>query len=374
MNVPVSRPLLDARETELVHDAMVAGDISGYHGKFIKEFETKFAEFIGVKHAVTCSNGTTALHLALATIGITDGDEVLVSTFTNMATLFSIVYQGAIPVPIDCESDTWNVDPRLLEAKITPRTRAILVVHIYGHPVDMDPVMAVARAHNLFVVEDVAEAHGAEYNGVRVGGIGDIAAYSFYANKILTTGEGGMVTTNNDAWAARARSLKSLAFGKENKFMHDDIGFNYRLPNLQCAIGVAQLEKWEEIKKRKRAMAAYYLNALKDIPELQLPVEKPYALNIYWMFLMVLRGALKGKRTEVMAELKKRGVETREGFVPANEQHVFIARGLTKPEDCPVASSFASDSFYIPSGTDISDEELAYVAAQVHDVVAQLKV
>lgn len=374
MNVPVSRPLLDARETELVNDAMVAGDISGYHGKFIKEFETKFAEFISVKHAVTVSNGTTALHLALATIGITAGDEVLVSTFTNMATVFSILYQGAVPVPIDCEPDTWNIDSRLLEAKITSRTRVILVVHIFGHPVDMGPVMAVARANNLFVVEDVAEAHGAEYNGKRVGGIGDIAAYSFYANKILTTGEGGMVTTNNDEWAARARSLKSLAFGTQNKFMHDDVGFNYRLPNLQCAIGVAQLEKWEDIKRRKREMAAFYLDALKDISELQLPVEKLYAFNMYWMFLMVLRGALKGKRAAVMAQLKSRGVETREGFVPANEQNVLIARGITKPADCPIASSFASDSFYIPSGTNILKEEMQFVAQQVREVVEQLRV
>ncbi len=373
MFVPVSKPLMGQAETDLAAEAVRRGEISGIFGSFIQEFEKKFAAFCGTQHAVTVSNGTTALHLALATLGIKKGDEVLVSTFTNMATFFSVLYQGATPVPIDCEPDTWNLDPRLLEAKITPRTKAILVVHIYGHPVDMDPVLEVARKYGLYVIEDVAEAHGAEYKGKRVGSLGDIGCFSFYANKIVTTGEGGMLTMNRPEWAEKARSLKALAFGKgDRKFMHQDIGFNYRLTNMQCAIGVAQMNKIDEILARKRAMAQYYLTALQGIHDLQLPAEKSYARNVYWMFNLVLRGRLSGKRALVMAELKKRGIETREDFVPFNQQEIFIKEGIVREGDCPVANDFSKDGFYIPSGTDISWEELAYVSTQLREVLAAL--
>ncbi|MBI4138628.1 DegT/DnrJ/EryC1/StrS family aminotransferase [Candidatus Uhrbacteria bacterium] len=374
MFVPVSRPLLGKEETELVMDVMSRGEISGFSGSRIKEFETRFAEFCGTSHAVTVSSGTAALHLALATLRIGLGDEVLVSTFTNMATFFAVLYQGATPIPIDMEAHTLNMDPRLLEQKITPRTKAILPVHLFGHPVNMDPVLDVARRHNLFVIEDAAEAHGATYKGKRVGSLGDIGCFSFYANKIVTTGEGGMVTTNRPELAERARMLKSLAFGTENKFMHQDVGYNYRLTNLQAAVGVAQMGKIDDILRRKKEMAAYYLRELAGISAIQLPVEEPYASNVYWMFNIVLRGPLSGKRTAFMAALKERGVETREDFVPFNLQDIFIARGLTKPEDCPVANDISKDGLYLPSGTDISEPELAHVVASVREVVTALGV
>ncbi|KND50762.1 MAG: perosamine synthetase [Parcubacteria bacterium C7867-001] len=372
MHVPVGKPLFGETEKKYVRDAIDTTEISGFFGKYLPEFERRFAEFCGTKEAVTVSSGTSALHLAVAALKIGPGDEVLVQSFTNMATFFAVLYQGATPIPVDSESDTLNIDPALLEAKITPKTKAIIVVHIYGHPVDMDPILAIAKKHGLAVIEDAAEAHGAEYNGKRVGSLGDIGCFSFYANKIVTTGEGGMVTTSDPELAARVRLLKELAFGKENKFMHQDIGYNYRMTNLQAAVGVGQMDHIDDTLARKRAMGAYYLEHLKGVSGFRLPIEKPYAKNMYWMFHIVLTGSLSGKRAELMRRLKERGVETREAFIPFNDQKIFIERGLTKPEDCPVASAAGRDGFYIPSGTDISEEEQAYVVAQMKEVAAEL--
>ncbi len=369
MFVPVSKPLLGKEEGALVADAMKRGEISGFSGSYIKRFEEEFAKFCRVKHAVAVSSGTTALHLALATLGIKAGDEVLVGTLTNMATFFAVLYQGAKPIPVDIDSETLNLNPTLLEKKITKKTKAIIVIHLYGHPVDMDPVMKIARKHKLFVIEDAAEAHGALYKGKPVGSIGDIGCFSFYANKIITTGEGGMVTTDNPAWAERARMLKSIAFGKENKFMHQDIGFNYRMTNVSAAIGVAQMKKVRDVLRQKRRMAAHYIKAFRGILEIQLPVEKPYAFNVYWMFNIVLRGKLSGRRKEFIAELEKRSVQVREDFVPFNLQEIFIKKGLVKAGACPVANEISKDGLYIPSGPDISDAELRYVSKQVIETI-----
>jgi len=372
MKVPVSKPLLGEIEEQFVADAMKRKEISGFFGSYIPRFEKEFAAFCGTKDAVSVSNGTTALHLALATLKIGPGDEVIASTFTNMATFFAILYVGATPVPIDSEPDTLNLDPTLLESKITSRTKAILPVHIYGHPVDMDPVLAIAKKHKLFVIEDAAEAHGAEYKGRKVGSLGDIGCFSFYANKIITTGEGGMLTMNDPVLAARARSLKALAFGTENKFMHVDIGYNYRLTNLQAAVGSAQMTRIEDILKRKRAMAVYYNKALSEFSEvMQLPVEKEYAKNVYWMYNVVLKGSLTGKRKEFMKQLAERGVETRDDFLPFEDQELFKAKGLVKGK-APVASYAGVNGLYIPSGTDITEEEQLYVVSQIKEVVASL--
>ncbi len=320
-----------------------------------------FANYCDCVSGVTVSNGTTALHLALVALGVKQNDEVLVSTLTNMATFFAVLYQGAIPVPIDIEADTLNMDTALLESKITPRTRAILVVHLFGHPVDMDPVNAIARKYNLAVVEDCAEAHGALYRGRKVGSLSDAGCFSFYANKIITAGEGGMVTTNNAVLAENMRSLKSLAFGDDLKFMHKDIGYNYRLTNLQSAIGCAQVEKIEEIISNKRRIAAYYEQKLQDINEIQLPVEKPYARNVFWMYHVVLREKGLEQRRSIMKHLQDKGIETRDGFIPFNLQDIFIARGLTKRNDCPIANSVAYSSFYLPSGPVLSEEDMDYI-------------
>ena len=309
-------------------------------------------------------------HLALATLGIGSGDEVLVSTFTNMATFFAVLLARR-RFPSIIEPDTWNMNPDLLEAKITPKTKAILVVHIYGHPVDMDKVSAVAKKYNLFVIEDAAEAHGALYKGRKAGSLSDIACFSFFANKILTTGEGGMLTTNNASLAAKARSLKSLAYGTENKFMHSDVGFNYRMSNIHAAIGCAQLPKVEEVIRRKREIARMYEMQLGSLAELQLPVEKSYARNVYWMYHVVLRGRATGMRDFVTDFLATHGIETRPAFIPANMQKVFIERGFTRPDDCPNANYVGENGFYIPCSPDITIQECRVIASCLRAAISR---
>jgi perosamine synthetase len=370
-HIPVCTPLLGEAEARNVNDAMAQGAISGFFGDYLPAFEEGFAEFCECPYGVAVSSGTTALHLALATLKIGPGDEVLVSTLTNMATFFAILYQGAVPVPIDIEADTWNLDPGLLEARVTSRTKAIMVVHLFGHPVDMDPVMDLARHHRLVVIEDAAEAHGALYKGRKVGGIGDIGCFSFYANKILTTGEGGMLTLKDEQLADRARSLKSLAFGKTNKFMHADLGYNYRMTNLQAAIGCAQLERVDDIIERKRTMANRYTELLRGEELLQLPVEKPYARNVYWMYHVALRGAAASRRAEVRLALAARGIETREAFIPANQQEIFQGQGWAKPADCPKANLAGATGFYLPSGPTLTTSDQEYVAVNLSEVLSE---
>lgn len=362
MTIKLARPFIGVEEERAVMDALCKTEISGLFGSYISEFESGFAKYCECEHGIAVCNGTVALHLALATLGIGSGDEVLTSTFTNMATFFAVLYTGATPIPIDIEPDTWNMNPDFLEANITSKTKAILVVHIYGHPVDMDKVSAIAKKHNLFVIEDAAEAHGALYKGRKAGSLSDIACFSFFANKILTTGEGGMVVTNNVALAEKARSLKSLAYGTKDKFMHDDVGFNYRMSNIHAAIGCAQLPKVEEVIRRKREIARIYGEELGGIAELQLPVEKEYARNVYWMYHVVLRERAAHHRAFVVDYLATHGIETRPAFVPANMQEIFIDRGFTDYDDCPRANYVGENGFYIPCSPDITREECAHVA------------
>ena len=370
--VPVAQPYLDDAETRCVNDALANGAISGFYGDYLPKFEGEFAAYCDCKFGVSTSSGTSALHLALAALSIGNGDEVLVSTLTNMATFFAVIYQNARPVPVDIDPQTLNIDPRLLEGKVTPRTKAILVVHLFGHPCDMDPILEVARRHKLLVIEDCAEAHGATYKGRKVGGLGDAGCFSFYANKIITTGEGGMVTTNEAQWANRARNLKGLAFGDHNKFMHKDVGFNYRMTNLQAAIGHAQFGKIEAVIAAKRRIAAFYTERLSKIEELQLPLEMPYARNVYWMYHVLLKGRAAQARGEVMRRLAELGIETREGFLPYNMQEIFIQRGWTRMDECPVANDVAHRGFYLPSGPGLSHDDLDYVASGLAEVVRSL--
>jgi perosamine synthetase len=367
--VPVSQPVLGEAELGYVNDALSKGAISGFFGEYIQLFEEEFSHYSDSQHGVATSSGTTALHLALVTLGIKPGDEVLVSTLTNMATIFAILYIGARPIPIDIELDTLNIDPSLLQQHVTPRTRAILVVHLFGHPVDMDPVLDAVKRHKLLLVEDCAEAHGATYKGRKVGGLGDAGCFSFYANKIITTGEGGMVTFQEKALADKARNLRGLAFGDTNKFMHEEIGFNYRMTNMQAAIGHGQFQRIEETIARKRSIARHYSERLGGVDGLQLPVEKPYARNVFWMYHMVLTGSSKGRRGEVMRRLAEVGIDTRETFIPCNLQRIFIEQGLVQPAMCPNANKVAYSGFYLPSGAGLTDEELDYVAGQLIEVI-----
>jgi perosamine synthetase len=371
--LPVATPQLGQHEMDYVNEALGAGAISGNAGLFLERFEKGFASYCACAHGIATSSGTTALHLVLAALGIGPGDEVLVSTLTNMATFFAVLYQGATPVPVDIEPDTWNLDPRLLGDLITPRTKAVLVVHLYGHPADMDPILDVARAHSLYVIEDAAEAHGALYKGRKVGSLGHVGCFSFYSNKILTTGEGGMMTTNDPAIAERARSLRNLAYGVKEKFMHAGVGFNYRMTNLQAALGCAQLEKIEDVIEGKRRVARRYSELLANLEHIRLPVEKPYAKNVYWMYHVVLEDSLAHLREAVMAKLQEWGIETRPCFVPYNLQQIFIDQGKTQPELCPVANRIAQGGFYLPSSPDLSDEDIRYVATHLIEVTQKLE-
>jgi perosamine synthetase len=370
MQVPVSRPHLGASEIAYVNKAMQANAVSGVFGEFIERFEHEFAAFCGTQHAVACSNGTTALHLAMVAAGIRQGDEVLVSTLTNMASFFAVLYIGARPIPVDIDPDTLTMDPADLARKITPRSRAIMVVHLFGHPTDMDPVNALARQHNLLVFEDCAEAHGALYKGQKVGGLSNASGFSLFANKILTTGEGGMVTTNDAQIARKARSLRALAFGAANKFMHDDIGFNYRMTNLQAALGCGQMERADQLVERRREIGRFYSAALHRYAEhIALPQEKPWAKSVIWMYHLVLRGRLAARRDDIMGALRRDGIETREGFIPANLQEIFLRQGLTARDSCPNANKVAYSSFYLPTGPEISEDELGYVVSRFSTIL-----
>jgi perosamine synthetase len=285
-----------------------------------------------------------------------------------MATFFAVLYQGARPIPVDIESDTWNINPELIEEKITKKTKGLLIVHIYGHPCNMRPIKKIVRRYKLFLVEDCAEAHGALCDGQKVGSFGDFGCFSFYANKIITTGEGGMLTTNNPKLAEKARSLRSLAFGKKKKFMHQDIGYGFRLTNVQAAIGYAQLTKIENIIDKKRKIAQYYNTHLKDVPGLQLPVEKDYAKNVYWMYHIVLNKDFGLSRDAFMKKLAARGIETREAFIPFNMQEIFIRQGLTRYNDCPLANYIGQNGLYLPSSPLLTKKELDYIVTMIKNV------
>jgi perosamine synthetase len=373
LKVPVSSPHMGDAEIAFVNEALRENAISGIFGSFLDRFETEFAQFCGSKYAVSCSNGTTALHLALVAAGIQAGDEVLVSTLTNMASFFAVLYIGAVPVPVDIDPETLTMDPVDLERKITPKSKGIMVVHLFGQATEMDPVNALAAAHRLVVIEDCAEAHGATYNGQVSGNLGTVGCFSMFANKIITTGEGGMVTTNDKTIADKMRNIKALAFGTTNKFMHQDIGYNYRMTNIQAAIGCGQMLIADKLVEKRREIARYYSARLADFSEhLAMPIHRSHAKNVIWMYHLVLKGGLKNKRTEIMNMLKEEGVETREGFIPYNLQEIFLERGLTSEALCPVANSVAYSSFYLPTGPAMTEEQLDYVSTKFCEILKKI--
>jgi perosamine synthetase len=365
--IPVCIPLLGNRELDYVTDCVRTNWISS-KGRYVNEFEKGFARYCGAKDGIATTNGTAALHLALASLGVGKGDEVIIPAFTMMSTAFAVLYCNAIPVLVDAEPDTWNMDTDLIEEKITRRTKVLLPVHIYGHPCDMDPILRLAESHDLFVVEDAAEAHGAEYRGKKAGGIGDCGCFSFYANKIITTGEGGMVVTNDPEIAERARSLKDLAFQKDQRFLHTDVGFNYRMTNIQAAIGLAQLERIDEFVEMRRAHAALYTRLLRGIPGLQFPVERPWARNVHWMYSILLIDEFGMSREALMGELEKRGIETRTFFMPVHEQPVCSGMDLFSGEHYPVATEIGRRGLYLPSGSGLTNEEIGYVCTAIREI------
>jgi perosamine synthetase len=368
--IPVNRPILDGNEKKYLAECIETGWISS-EGPFVKKLEAGFAKLMGCAHGVAVCNGSAAIDVALAALRIGAGDEVILPSFTIISCASAIARAGAMPVVIDCQPDTWNLDPNLLAAKITRRTKAIMVVHIYGLPVDMDPVIELAHRHNLFIIEDAAEQHGQTYKGRPVGSLGDIAIVSFYPNKQITTGEGGMVLTNDKALADRCRDLRNLCFDKERRFIHEELGWNFRMSNIQAAIGVAQLERIDQILAKKRQVGRWYQQRLHGHPRLKLAPERTeYAENIYWVFGVVLDDAVPFDAAQAMTCLKSKGVDSRHFFWPIHEQPVFRRKGWFTNEHCPNAERIARRGLYLPSGVGLTEEEAETSARTLLDIIA----
>lgn len=361
--IPVNEPLLDGNERKYLNECIDTGWISS-EGPFVKRFEDQFAARVGRKFGIAVANGSVAMDAAVAALGIGAGDEVIMPTFTIISCAAAVVRAGAVPVVVDCDAATWNIDTAAIEARITPRTRAILVVHLYGLPVDMAPLLGLARKHGLQVIEDAAEMHGQTYRGTPCGSFGEISTFSFYPNKHVTTGEGGMIVTDDPVLAEKCRSLRNLCFRPEQRFVHDELGWNFRMTNLQAALGVAQLERLDEFVRRKRRMGARYDELLANTPGISLPLAKTdYADSIYWVYGVVLDDTVPFDAREMMSRLGKLGVGSRPFFWPMHEQPVFRRMGLFADESHPVAERIARRGFYIPSGIALTDRQIDEAAA-----------
>ena len=368
--IPVFEPYIGDDEINAVVAALERGEISGTFGTAISEFEQAFAEYCGCKFGVSVTSGTTALHLAVASININPGDEVLLSTSTNIATALAVVHNRGIPVPIDSEEITWNLDLDMIEQFVTPKTRAIIPVHLFGHPVDMDKLMQIADKYNLVVIEDCAESHGAECRGRRTGGIGDIGCFSFYANKIITTGEGGMVVTNDQAIADNLRKLRNMGV-TDKRFQHDVLAYNFRMTGYQAAMGLAQLQKIDSIIREKKRVAKTYHKLLGDIPGIQLPQEEPWASSVYWMFAIVVKPEFGISRDKLAAILLEKGIETREFFYPMDQQPCLMEITGFHDITCPVAYKLWETGLYLPSSPTLPDKKIEFITETIREIQNQ---
>ncbi len=361
MKIPVFEPVIGDDEIDSVVAALRRGELSGTFGNALTAFENGFAEYCESKYGVAVSNGTTALQIAVAAAGIGPGDEVLVSACTNIATALGVVHNSATPVPVDSENVTWNLNLDLIEDLITPRTKAVIPVHLYGHPVDMDRLMEIAHKHNLIVIEDAAEAHGATIRGRKVGSFGHMSCFSFYANKIITTGEGGMVLTNDEKLAERLRLLRNLGFTTP-RFRHDVAAYNFRMTGYQAAMGVAQLQKIESIISEKRRVAHTYNRYLSDVRGLQLPAELDWARNVYWMYAITIKPDFGLTRDQLAQGLADAGIETRTFFCPMNQQPCLHDLPGFRTEACPIADELWTSGLYLPSTHTLTEQQIQLIA------------
>ncbi len=356
--IPIADPVIGDEELKNLTEAVKSGWISS-KGKFILEFEENFAKYCGVKYGVAVSNGTVALHLALVALGVGRGDEVVVPTLTFIASANAVRYAGGRPVFVDSQPDYWCMDPGKLEAAITPKTKAIMPVHLYGHPCDMDAVMDIAKRHNLFVVEDAAEAHGALYKGKTVGSFGDINCFSFYGNKTITTGEGGMCLTDNEELANKMRVLRDHGMNPQKRYWHDIIGFNYRMTNLQAAVGVAQLKRLDEFIQCKRIIAAWYAEGLKPLANegiIKLPPEMEWARSIYWLYSILIEDSLKVTRDKMIEHLAKHGVDSRPVFYPLHVMPPYKGRKSFR-----IAEELSRKGISLPSGVTLTKSDIGTI-------------
>jgi len=366
IKIPVAEPSLGKEELNNVTEAVKSGWISS-KGKFIPEFEEKFAQYCGAKYGVAVSNGTIALHLALTALGIGKGDEVIVPTITFIATANAITYTGAKPVFVDSHPEYRCIDPEKIEEKITLKVKAIIPVHLYGHPCDMEPIMKIAKKYNLYVIEDAAEAHGAEYKGRKVGSFGDISCFSFFGNKIITTGEGGMCLTNDKKLAERMRILRNQGMNPQKRYWHDIIGFNYRMTNIQAAIGLAQLKKIEQFIGKKRQIAKWYKEELKDLAKkgfITLHPEMPWAKCVYWMYSILIEDKFGISRNKLMKRLEEKEIETRPFFYPINTMPPYKKE---REESFPVAKKLSREGLSLPSGVKLNREEVGLICMEIRN-------
>jgi perosamine synthetase len=353
--IPVAEPLLGQKELEYVTDCVRSGWVSSL-GEYVKRFEREFAAYCGVRHGVATHNGTVALHLALVALGIGPGDEVILPTLTFVATANAVTYTGATPIFVDSEPDTWNLDPDAVARAITPRTRAIIAVHLYGHPADMDALRVLADRHRVVLLEDAAEAHGALYRGRRVGSLGDMSVFSFFGNKIITTGEGGMVLTDDSALAERCFFLENQGRNKDNPYWHPEIGYNYRMTNMQAALGVAQLERIDELIAIRLRHAAHYRRRLSGVRGLGLPPCAAWADNVYWMYSVLVEEDYGLERDAVMDRLRQRGIETRPVFYPIHTLPMY-----NQGQRFPIAEDIGRKGINLPSGATLTPQQLDMV-------------
>ena len=375
--IPVNEPLLDGNEKDYLMKCIATGWISS-EGPFVSKFEEEFAARVRRKYGIAVANGSAALEVAVSALQIGRGDEVIMPTFTIISCAAAVVRAGAVPVLVDCDTLTWNMDVEKLrerieyeiEKKRNKKLKAIMVVHIYGLPTDMNPILELAEKHNLKIIEDAAEMHGQTYRGRPCGSFGDISTFSFYPNKHITTGEGGMIVTDDEVLAERCRSLRNLCFQPEKRFVHRELGWNFRMTNLQAAVGLAQLERLNEFVSRKRLMGRLYSELLSDVQGIELPlVRKDYAENIYWVYGILIGDEVPWDAEEAMTRLEEERIGTRPFFWPMHEQPVFAKMGLFKNEHHPVAERIARRGFYIPSGLALTNNQIEMVAEAVKKIM-----
>lgn len=371
--IPVNEPLLNGNEKAYLNDCIESGWISS-EGPFVDRFERNFAVKVGRKYGISVTNGTAALDIAITALNVREGDEIIMPSFTIISCVLQIVRLGAIPVFVDCDESTWNMDVTQVEEKISPKTRAIMAVHIYGMPVDMNPIMELCEKHQLLLIEDAAEAIGQTYYGKACGSFGHISTVSFYPNKHVTTGEGGMILTDDEEISNRCRSLRNLCFIPENRFVHEELGWNVRFTNIQAALGLAQLERLDESVEKKRWIGRSYNERLKEYPELILPVEScNFAENIYWVYPVVLRDTGSHNAKKVIEKMHGLGVGCRPFFYPLNEQPALLKRGIGGKGLCPRARHAYEMGFYIPSGIALDEEKIDRVSSTLTKVVREAK-
>lgn len=358
--LPIAEPSIGTQELNNVTNCVKSTWISSI-GKYIDSFENNFADYCGTKYGVSVSNGTMALFLALRSIQIKAGDEVIIPNLTFIATANAITYLGAKPILVDCEKDTWNLDVSKIEQAITDKTKAIIPVHLYGHPCNMDAIMNIAIKNNIMVIEDAAEAHGAEYKGKKVGSIGNIGCFSFYGNKTITTGEGGICITNSKLLYNKMKLLKDHGMSKRKRYWHNIIGYNFRMTNIQAAIGCAQLEKIDQFIKKKRKNAFLYNSILKECSHIVLPPEKRWAKNTYWLYSILINNT---NIDDLVIKLRNKNIDSRRFFYPINIQPPYKQKG-----EFEVSNSLSQRGLSLPSSVNLKTNEIRYISKTLLDLL-----